>query len=157
MAIQAQDAIGAIAQLVTKDPDILTNLMNHPYSTIAEVTGQSKEDISAEDASQVVAGISSLAGGQAVDFGSLAGLASSLLSQNGGSAHEMASSLLGDKLTPAVVADQIAGAQEAPANTAAVENIAQLLGAGAVPGVDLSDGFDVKDVIGLASKFLFKK
>lgn len=58
---------------------------------------------------------------------------------------------------PAMVAGEATGAQETPANAAAVENIAQPLGAGTIPGVDLSDGFDVKDVIGLASKFLFEK
>lgn len=56
-----------------------------------------------------------------------------------------------------MVAGEATGAQETPANAAAVENIAQPLGAGTIPGVDLSDGFDVKDVIGLASKFLFEK
>ena len=30
MAMQTQDIIGAIAQTVMKNPDILTSLMNHP-------------------------------------------------------------------------------------------------------------------------------
>ena len=154
MAIQTQDVIGMIAQTVMKNPDILTSLMNHPYSTVAEVSGENKEDLSKEEVSQVVAGVSGLASGQQVDFGSLASLASTMLAQNNGSTHAMASSLLGETLTPAVQANPTSGAQSQPANALAVENIAKLLGAGAIPGVDLSDGFDFKDVIGLAMNFL---
>ena len=154
MAIQTQQIIGMIAQTVMKNPDILTSLMNHPYSTVAEVSGQNKEDLSKEEVSQVVAGVSGLASGQQVDFGSLASLASTMLAQNNGSAHDMASNLLGSQLTPAVQAPAEGGAQAQPANAAAVENIAKLFGAGAIPGVDLSDGFDLKDVISLAANFL---
>ena len=157
MAMQTQDIIGAIAQTVMKNPDILTSLMNHPYSTVAEVSGRDKQDVSKEEVSQVIAGVSGLANGQQVDFGNLSSLASTMLAQNNGSAHSMASSLLGDQLTPAVVANEANGVQAQPANAAAVENIAKLFGAGAIPGVDLSDGFDVKDVIGLAANFLFGK
>ena len=157
MAMQTQDIIGAIAQTVMKNPDILTSLMNHPYSTVAEVSGQNKEDLSKEQVSQVVAGVSGLASGQQVDFGNLASLASTMLAQNGGSAHSMASNLLGTQLPPAVIASEASGAQAQPANADAVANIAKLFGAGAIPGVDLSDGFDVKDAIGLAAHFLGKK
>lgn len=157
MAMQTQDLIGMFAQSVMKNPDILTSLMNHPYSTVAQVSGKDKQDVSKEEVSQVLAGVSGLASGQQVDFGNLSDLASTLLAQNNGSAHAMASSLLGNQLTPAVVANEAASVQAQPANAAAVANIAQLFGAGAIPGLDLSDGFDMKDVIGLAAHFLGKK
>jgi len=157
MAMQTQDIIGMIAQTVMKNPDILTSLMNHPYSTVAEVSGQNKEDLSKEEVSQVVAGVSGLASGQQVDFGNLASIAATMLAQNNGSTHAMASNLLGNQLTPAVVASEASGAQAQPANASAVENIAKLMGAGAIPGLDLSDGFDMKDVIGLAAHFLGNK
>ena len=83
MAMQTQDIIGMIAQTVMKNPDILTSLMNHPYSTVAEVSGQNKEDLSKEEVSQVVAGVSGLASGQQVDFGNLASIAATMLAPVG--------------------------------------------------------------------------
>ena len=77
MAIQ--DVVQQLVTVVAKNPEILQSLMEHPYSTIGNMTGN--ENVSKEEASQVVAATSALASGQSVDFGGLASMAATLLSQ----------------------------------------------------------------------------
>ena len=148
-----QDIIQQLIGVVAKNPQILTSLMNHPYSTVAQVTGEDRE-ISKQEAAQVVAATSALASGQAVDFSQLAGVASQLLGQNNNSVHAMSSNLLGNVLG-------LATPQKQPSLQESI--IGNLLGvafngtqAQAKAPIDLSDGFGLDDVIGLAGLFMRK-
>ena len=102
-----------IAKQATKDPSILSSLMEHPYSTIGKVTGS--KDVSSDDASQIVTAVSALAAGKDVDFGSLASLASGLMAENGDSVHGLSNALLGSgsskgvDLSDGIDLDDIAG------------------------------------------------
>lgn len=148
-----QDIVQQLIGVVAKNPEILTSLMNHPYSTVAQVTGEDRE-ISRQEAAEVVAATSALASGQAVDFSTLAGVASQLLGQNNNSAHALAANLLGNTLGLA---------QPQPKPSLQETLISNLLGvafnggrAQAKAPVDLSDGFGLDDVIGLAGLFMKK-
>ncbi len=141
-----QDIVGQIAQQAIQNPQVLTDLMNHPYSSVKQVTGE--QEVSRDEVSQVLAGVSGLASGNKVDFANLAGIASQLLAANDGSAHTMATSLLGA---------QTGDAAQSGVSADAISNITKMLGAGAIPGVDLSDGLDIKDAIGFVGAMLGKK
>ena len=88
-----QDMIQMLLGSAQKEPDILSQLVEHPYSTIRGVTGL--QDISREQASQVVAGTAAAARGQQIDLGSLGGIAQMLLGKSDNSVHSMADMLLG--------------------------------------------------------------
>lgn len=88
-----QQMISMLLGSAEKNPNILSNLVEHPYSTIREVTGL--QDVSREQASQVVAGTAAAARGQQIDLGNLAGIASALLGKSDNSVHSMADMLLG--------------------------------------------------------------
>ena len=88
-----QEMISMLLGSAQSDPSILGNLVEHPYSTIRNVTGV--QDISREQASQVVAGTAAAARGQKIDMGSLAGIASAMLGQSDNSVHSLAEMLLG--------------------------------------------------------------
>lgn len=138
MAIQ--DIVMQLVGEVAKNPQLLTNLMEHPYSTIGNMTNNN--NVSKEEASQVVAATSALASGQSVDFGGLASLAATMLSQNGGSVHQMANAILGPGSTQGVNVSN--GVSQ------------DMLGAIA-KGVDLSDGIGLDDVLGVAGALFGKK
>ena len=130
-----ESIVQTIAGEVAKNPQMLTSLLEHPYSTIGNATNN--DNVSKDEASQVVAAVSQLACGSAVDFGNLASMASGLLSQNNGSVHQLANSLLGSGSTQGVnVANGI------DANL--VKNIAS--------AVDLSDGLGLDDLMRVAGK-----
>lgn len=132
-----QSIVQQLAGEVAKDPSMLSNMLQHPYSTIGNATGN--DNVSKEEASQVVTALSSLACGSAVDFTQLAGMASSMLSQNDGSVHSLANSLLGSGSSQGVnVSNGIP--------TDLVKNIAG--------AVDLSDGLGLDDILRVAGKFL---
>ena len=141
-----QDFIKQALSFFVENPQMLSGLMEHPYSTVRTATG--KEDVSRDEVSQVVTAASALAGGQAVDFGSLASIASGLLSQNGGSAHALANALLG-------------GSSAVSANNGVSNDVASNLagvvfgggGANNQDSIDLSDGFGLDDLAVLAKKF----
>ncbi|MBR2522046.1 MAG: hypothetical protein IKE61_02830 [Coriobacteriales bacterium] len=88
-----QDMISMLLGSAQKEPDILSQLVEHPYSTIRGVTGL--QDITREQASQVVAGTAAAARGQQIDLGNLAGIAQMLLGSSDNSVHSMADMLLG--------------------------------------------------------------
>ena len=135
-----QQLIGSFAS----NPDLLSSFIEHPYSVAREASGN--EDISRDEVSQAVAALGMLGSGKQVDFGGLAQLASSLLSQNGGSAHAMAKALLG------------ADSDATPGKADFLANLANVSFGKGIAGVDLSDGFGVDDMMGVASKlFGFKK
>lgn len=146
-----QDIVQQLIGVVAQNPDILTSLMEHPYSTVAQVTGEDRT-ISKEEAAQVVTATSALASGQAVDFSQLAGVASQLLGQNDNSVHSLAASLLGNTLGLNTV-------QKQPSLMESI--VSNLVGVAFNGGraqskspIDLSDGFGLADVIGLASLFM---
>ena len=146
-----QDIVQQLIGVVAKNPQILTSLMNHPYSTVAQVTGTDRE-ISRQEAAEVLTATSALASGQAVDFSQLAGIASQLLGQNNNSAHSLATNLLGNTLG-------LAQSQQQPSLMESI--VGNLVGAAFSGGraqakapVDLSDGFGLDDVIGLAGLFM---
>lgn len=131
-----------------QNPDLLGSLMQHPYSTIGNLTDN--ENVSKEEASQAVTAMSALASGQAVDFGALADVASALLSNNGGSVHELANALLGSGGATGV--DVSNGV-----STDIISNLAGAVFNGKVAGMDLSDGIGLDDLMGLANFFMGKK
>ena len=133
-----ESVVQLLAGQVAQNPQMLTSLLNHPYSTIGNATNN--DNVSKEEASQVVAAMSQLAGGQSVDFSGLAAMASGLLGQNNNSVHALANSLLGSGSTQGV---NISNGFD-PAKLAA--NIAA--------GVDLSDGLGLDDLFRVAGKFL---
>ena len=143
----SQDIVQQLVSSVVSNPDLMSNLAEHPYSTISEVSG--KEEVSRDEVSQALAAFSALAGGQQIDFGNLASIASSMLAENGGSAHAIAQTLLGAPLaesqSTATSADPVAGM---------LGNLAQVSFGNGIAGVDLSDGFGLDDVIGIAGAIL---
>ena len=133
-----ESVVQLLAGEVAKNPQMLTSLLNHPYSTIGNATNNN--NVSKEEASQVVAAMSQLAGGNSVDFGGLAAMASGLLGQNNNSVHALANSLLGSGSTQGVNVSNGLDAAKIAANIAA--------------GVDLSDGLGMDDLLRVAGKFL---
>lgn len=143
-----QELVKMLVGNVEKNPDLLSSLMQHPYSTIGNLTDNN--NVSSEEASQAVTAMAALAGGQPVDFGSLASVASQLLAGNGGSVHTLADSLLGSG-APAGV-DVSNGV-----STDILSNLAGAVFSGGIAGVDLSDGIGLDDLMGFANAFMGKK
>ncbi len=145
----SQDIVQQLVNSVVSNPDLMNNLVEHPYSTVREATGQ--QEVSREEVSQALAGFSALANGQQIDFGNLANIAAGLLSQNGGSAHAMAESLFGA---------QVAESNSASAANPVADMIAMLSKVDfmkGMAGVNLKDGLGLDDVIGFAGAILGKK
>ena len=143
----SQDIVQQLVGSVVSNPDLMNNLASHPYSTIRDVTGE--EDVSRDDVSQALAAFSSLANGQQIDFGNLASMASSLLAENGGSAHAMAQSLFGVPL-----AESQSSATAADPISAMLGNLANVTFGQGIAGVDLSDGIGLDDIMGIAGSLL---
>ncbi|MBQ3301181.1 MAG: hypothetical protein IJH04_03410 [Eggerthellaceae bacterium] len=153
----SQDFLQQLINGVIANPSLLDSVAEHPYSTIRAATG-TEEEYSREEASQAIAALSTLAGGQQLDFNNLAQMAAAMLAANGNSVHEMAGSLFN---TP--TAEEAAAAKEAetelPASALAsnadmIANLAGVVFGKSMAGVNLSDGIDLGDVIGIASAFL---
>ncbi|RVU97375.1 hypothetical protein EII22_07035 [Coriobacteriales bacterium OH1046] len=158
--------VGNIIGLAQDNPSILGSLIEHPYSTVRTISGA--EDVSREEASQVVTAVSSLAQGKAVDFDALGGMASLLLGQNDNSVHTLAGSLFGSLLGGG--ADKQEASAEAPAAgfnldlgqlatiAGSLLTIANATGIATKKtkkgGVDLSDGIGLDDIAGVASTLM---
>lgn len=94
----AQQLFGAVQQ----NPQTITNLVEHPYSTTQQVTG-SAQQLDRTDMSQVITMLAALMGGAqpkqqtqqsaGLDLGALANAAQTLLGQNNNSVHDLASTL----------------------------------------------------------------
>lgn len=139
-----QDLVQMLVGSASENPDMLSSLMQHPYSTVGNLTDNS--NVSSEEASQAVTAMAALAGGQSVDFTNLASVASQLLADNGGSVHSLANSLLGSGAPQGIdVSNGI--------STDIMSNLAGAVFQGGIAGVDLSDGIGLDDVMGFA-KFL---
>ena len=143
-----QELVQTLVGSATENPDLLGNLMQHPYSTIGNLTNNN--NVSSEEASQAVTAVAALAGGQNIDFGNLSSVASQLLSDNGGSVHNLAASLLGSGAPGGV--DVSNGV-----SSDILSNIAGTVFSGGVAGVDLSDGIGLDDVMGFANFLMGKK
>ena len=133
------DILSIASQLfgaIQENPDLLGSFVEHPYSTTAQQNGIT-DTIPKSDMSQIItllatmlgAGNQGAAAPQTADLGAIADVASNLLGQNNGSAHELASALLGG----AVQGAKTEG-----------------------PKVDFSDGIGLDDVMGLAGMFFGK-
>lgn len=162
-----QSIVGSLIGLAQDNPSILGSLVEHPYSTVRTVSGV--EDVSRQEAAEVVTAVSSLAQGNAVDFGQLAGLAGTLLGQNNNSVHSLAGSLFGSLLGANTAAPVQQQAAEEPAGmqldlgqlatiAGSLLTIANATGITTKKtkksGVDLSDGIGLDDVAGLAGSLL---
>ena len=143
----SQDLVQQLVGSVLSNPNLMNNLAEHPYSTVREATGQ--EEVTRDEVSQALAAVSALAGGQQLDFGNLASLASGLLADNGGSAHAMAQSLFGG-----AVAESQSTATQADPIADMLANLAKVDFRKGIAGVDLSDGLGLDDVIGFAGAIL---
>ena len=129
---------------VMQNPDLLGSLSEHPYSTIRQTSGI-EEEIPRDQASQVLAAFANLASPGETDLTSLSGVASGMLADNGNSVHSLASSLFGGAATSQ------SGKTNMLSNLANAVLGSELSG---VKGIDLSDGFGVDDIIGLARNLL---
>jgi hypothetical protein len=164
------DIASTLIQFLASNPELITQFLNHPYSTTQQATGASQQ-LSQTDMSEVVTAAAAMSTGQNVDMSNLAGVASTLLAQNGGSVHALTNALFGTPQQAVQIQQQQAasGAQSSGLDLGTLVGLAgALMGTGAAVSaakkkktgadlVDLSDGFDVKDVIGLASLFLANK
>ncbi len=141
---------------VTSNPSLLSNMVEHPYSTIGNITNNN--NVSKEEASQVVTAITQLAGGQPVNMGNLAGMASQLMGQNNNSVHALSSSLLGNLLGGGATSGGLFSAAQPAQQSGLSANILSNLAGVAFGGgmaqnkqaIDLSDGFGLDDLIGIA-------
>ena len=143
-----QDLVKMLVGSAEENPDLLGSLMQHPYSTIGNLTDNN--NVSKEEASQAVTAMAALAGGQAVDFDSLGSVASQLLAGNGGSVHSLAEALLGSGAPVGV--DVSNGV-----STDILSNLAGAAFSGGIAGVDLSDGLGLDDLMGFAGFIMGKK
>lgn len=76
------------------NPELITQLIQHPYSTTAKAVGSDAE-ISKKDMSQILTAAAALASGQQLGGSDIANIASALLGQNNNSNHSLASMLFG--------------------------------------------------------------
>ena len=156
------DIASTLVSYLANNPELITQFLDHPYSTTQQATG-SPVQLSQTDMSEVVTAAAAMSTGSQVDFSNLASVAANLLSQNGGSVHALTNALFGTSTQ----AQQQAAAtpQSSGLDLGTLVNLAGALMGGTTsskpkPGaglIDLSDGIDVKDVIGLASLFLSSK
>ena len=161
------DIASTLIQFLAKIPQLITQFLDHPYSTTQQATG-SNTQLSQTDMSEVVTAAAAMSTGNNVDFSNLSSVAAQLLAQNGNSVHTLTNTLFGTS------AQAQAAQQAAPATTAQTSGLnlgtlvnlaGALMGGAAAPKpqptgaslIDFSDGFDVKDAIGLASLFLSNK
>lgn len=154
MAIQ--DIVQQVVKAVTADPNLLSDFIAHPYSTISKLTGI--ETVTKEQAAEAVTATSALASGQSIDFSTLASVAAKLLSKNDNSVHSLATSLFGGGLQKASE-EGAAPAVSSDVKSQILENLVGVVfGKGEAqasgPQIDLSDGIGLDDLMGLAGKFL---
>ncbi len=79
---------------LSENPELVSQFVQHPYSTTAEATG-SDATISKDDMSQIVTQVAAQTTGQNISSSDVSGIASTLLGQNGGSVHALTSALFG--------------------------------------------------------------
>ena len=146
------DIAQTLMSFLGSNPQMLTQFLDHPYSTVQEATG-SEEKLSSTDMSQVVTAMASLASGNQADMSGLAGLASGLLTSNGGSVHQLVNALFGTS-AQATAAQQASAANGAAAgiDLGALMGLAGGIDLSKVVGaVNLSDGLGMDDIMNAAS------
>lgn len=97
-----------------KNPQLITELIQHPYSTTSKAIGSDAE-ISKKDMSQILTAAAALASGQQLGLGDIANIATALLGQSNNSNHSLASMLFGGGNTQQATA--MAQQQTTPAGT----------------------------------------
>lgn len=143
--MNTQDLIKTLVATVQENPELLGKLMEHPYSTIGDLTDN--DNVSKEEASQAVTAMAALAGGKDIDFGGLASVAAQLLASNGGSVHALANALLGNGTKEGVDVSE-------GVSTDIISNLAKAAQSFGSAKVDLSDGIGLDDLMGLAGALL---
>lgn len=81
------------------NPELISQFVEHPYSTTAEVVG-TDERISKEDMSQIVTQVAAQSTDQSINSTDTANIASALMGANGGSVHALTSALFGGGAAP---------------------------------------------------------
>ena len=89
------------------NPDLISQFVEHPYSTTAAAAG-TDERISKNDMSQILTQVAAQSTGQSMGMGDITSIASTLLGQNNGSVHNLASALFGGAATAAPAASSSA-------------------------------------------------
>lgn len=148
-----QQLIGNILQ----NPQSAQTLVQHPYSSVKQVTGQSYVDQS--QVAEVISMLGGLAKGKTVDYSLVQERSQSQLAKSGGSAHTMAENVLGSLFGFGQAAQQQTAAvkqQAATQSNAAMDILSNLAGVAFSSGkagakVDLSDGIGIGDILGIAN------
>ena len=109
-----QKTAAQLVKYLGNNPQLITQLIEHPYSTCSKATGSSAQ-ISKKDMSQVLTAAAALASGQQLGGSDIANIASALLGQNNNSVHSLASMLFGGGNTQQ--STQVAQAQTSSAGT----------------------------------------
>lgn len=157
----ASQLMGATSQ----NPSLLTQFLDHPYSTTQQVTG-AEQKLDKTDMSQVLTALAAMTGGQQkpeqLDANSIATLASSLLGQNDNSIHGMTNMLFGTSQQAAQAQQQAqkqGGGLDLGKLMAVAGLAATVFGAlnkskkkkqTAAAGINLADGIGIDDLLSLA-------
>lgn len=157
------DIAKTLVTFLAQNPSLITQFLDHPYSTVDQATG-ADEHLSKKDMSEVVTAAAALSSGQQFDLGSLASTAATLLGQNGDSVHALTSALFGAQPQAAAQPAQQQAAQPAAPtlDLGSLVSIASLatafLGAtsgsskkASGPKLDLSDGIGIDDIAAVAT------
>ena len=162
--MDVQSVATQVINFLGQNPQLITQFIEHPYSTTAQATG-SDVQISKEDMSQVVTEVAAISNNQQLGMNDIATIASALMGQNNNSVHSLSSSLLGSLLGGGQASGGLfSSAQAQPTSSLATSILGNLAGAALGSGgifsnksaIDLSDGFGLDDALGIAS-LLFKK
>lgn len=92
--MDVQSAATQLMSYLGNNPDLVSQFVQHPYSTTAAATG-TDERISKADMSQILTQVAAQTTGQSLGSNNVASVASNLLGQNGGSIHALTSALFG--------------------------------------------------------------
>lgn len=114
-----QQAASQLLSFLAQNPQLVTQFVQHPYSTTAKAMGTT-ERISKEDMSKIAVSAAALSRNQKISGNDIANIASVLLGQNGGSVHALTNMLFGaNQNAQQPQAAQPAQQQAAPAAQAA--------------------------------------
>ncbi len=167
-----------------ENPELITQFIQHPYSTTAKATGTTDE-ISKKDMSQIVTAAAALSNNQKLGAGEIANIASALLGQNNNSVHSLTSMLFGGGNTAqATAAAQANTTQAGTLDLGSLVSMALLAGTlmnamsnkpqaqqqqvqlptsqpvqqvqpqAQQPAVNLADGLSIGEIASLAGQFL---
>ena len=148
------DITAAATQLMSalgNNPDMLSQFANHPYSTTAQVTG-TNETISQKDMSRIIAQLAGQATGQNLGASDTKDLAAALMSQSGGSVHNLASMLFGGAAAQPAAATTSASAKKTGTKKkrATSSSASQTAAAPTATAANLG-GFDLGGLLGALS------